>query len=78
VLGRVPPGWGARELAAVESFLVRAATLEDKALVRQMAERILGRIRLDAPELLAGLDSAADPVFDPIMAIRQALQVEEA
>jgi uncharacterized RDD family membrane protein YckC len=73
VLGRVPPGWGARELAAVESFLVRAGTLEDKALVRQMAERILGRIRQDAPEMLAG----ADPGADPIMAIRHALQVEE-
>jgi uncharacterized RDD family membrane protein YckC len=74
VLGRVPPGWGARELAVVESFLSRAGTLEDKALVRQLAERILGRIRLDAPELLAGLDFDANPV----MAIRQALQVEEA
>ena len=43
MLGRVPPGWGARELAVVESFLSRAGTLEDKALVRRMAERILGR-----------------------------------
>ena len=74
VLGRVPPGWGARELAAVESFLVRAATLEDQALVRRMAERILGRIRLDAPDLLAGADSEANPVA----AIRRALRVEEA
>ena len=32
MLGRVPPGWGARELAAVESFLARAGTLEDQAL----------------------------------------------
>ena len=74
VLGQVPPGWGARELAVVESFLVRAGTLEDKALVRRMAERILDRIRRDAPDLLAGFDSAADPVA----AIRQALRVEEA
>jgi uncharacterized RDD family membrane protein YckC len=73
VLGRVPPGWGARELAFVESFLARAGALEDRELVRQMAERILDRIRRDAPELLAGIDTGADPVA----AIRQALQVEE-
>ena len=73
VLGQVPPGWGARELAVVESFLVRAGTLEDKALVRRMAERILDRIRLDAPELLMGLD----PGTDPVGMIRHALQVEE-
>lgn len=72
VLGRVPPGWGARELAVVETFLARAGTLEDPALVRQMADRILDRIRRDAPELLAGVDAAASPV----VAIRQALQVE--
>ncbi len=74
VLGRVPPGWGARELAVVESFLVRAGTLEDKALVRRMAERILGSIRQDAPDLLVGLDFDANP----LAAIRHALQVEEA
>jgi uncharacterized RDD family membrane protein YckC len=72
VLGRVPPGWGPRELAVVESFLARADTLEDRVLSWQMADRILGRIRRDAPELLAGVDTAADPVA----AIRQALQVE--
>ena len=74
VLGQVPPGWGARELAVVESFLVRAGTLEDKALVRRMAESILDRIRRDAPDLLTDLDTGSDPVT----AIRQALQVEEA
>jgi len=74
VLGRVPPGWGARELAVVESLLVRAGTLEDQALVRRMAERILDRIGRDAPEMLAGPERDADPVA----AIRQALRVEEA
>ena len=77
VLGRVPPGWGARELAVVESFLARAGNLEDQALARQMAERILGRIRQDAPDLLMGLDPGIDPDADPVAAIRQALQVEE-
>lgn len=70
VLGRVPPGWGARELAAVETFLARAGTLEDTAMTWEMADRILDRIRHDAPELLAGVDTRSDPVA----AIRQALQ----
>jgi uncharacterized RDD family membrane protein YckC len=73
VLGRVPPGWGARELAVVESFLARARTLGDPAVAREMAGRILSRIQRDAPELLTGLDPGADPVA----AVRQALQVEE-
>jgi uncharacterized RDD family membrane protein YckC len=73
VLGRVPPGWGARELAVVEAFLARAGTLGDPAVAREMAQRILARIRRDAPELLAGLDPGADPVA----AVRQALQAEE-
>jgi len=73
VLGRVPPGWGPRELAAVESFLARARALEDTAGTWAMADRILDRIRRDAPELLAGVDARRDPVA----ALRQALQVEE-
>ncbi|HEX4495851.1 MAG TPA: RDD family protein [Thermoanaerobaculia bacterium] len=72
LLGRVPPGWGARELAAVEALLARAGTIEDPALVRRMADRVLDRIRRDAPGLLAGVDTGADP----LAAIRQALQVE--
>jgi uncharacterized RDD family membrane protein YckC len=70
VLGRVPPGWGPRELAAVESFLARARTFHD---TWEMADRILTRNRRDAPELLAGIDTRTDPVA----ALRQALQVEE-
>lgn len=75
VLGRVPPGWGARELAAVEAFLTRARTLEleDEAQTWAMADRILERIRRDAPDLLAGVDTRRNPVE----ALRKALQVEE-
>lgn len=73
LFGRVPPGWSARELVAVESFLSRARSLEDVAAVYEMADRILQRIRRDAPDLLAGVDTRTDPVA----AIRQALQVEE-
>jgi len=74
VLGRVPPAWSARELAVVEAFLIRAETLEDTAASWQMADRILDRIRTDAPELLAGIDTRTNP----LTALRQALQVEEA
>jgi uncharacterized RDD family membrane protein YckC len=74
VLGRVPPGWGPRELAAVEAFLARAYTLQDPGLRREMAARILERIRRDAPEMLAGVDERGDPVA----AVRQALEVAEA
>lgn len=74
VLGRVPPGWGARELAVVEAFLARVRSLDDTALTWQMADRILDRIRIDAPQLLAGVDTRTDP----IAALRRALQVEES
>ncbi len=77
VLGRVPPGWGARELAVVETFLARAATLGDPEVAREMAGRILARIRRDAPELLTGIDPPFDPNADPVAAVRQALQAEE-
>lgn len=73
VIGRVPPGWGARELALVEALLARARVLDDPALVWQMADRVLERIARDAPELLSGVDVRTDPVA----ALRQALQVEE-
>jgi uncharacterized RDD family membrane protein YckC len=73
IIGRVPPGWGPRELAAVESFLARAQGLEDPARTYEMADRILDRLRRDSPELLAGIDSRGNPVE----VIRRALQVEE-
>ncbi len=74
LIGRVPPGWGPRELAAVESFLVRARELEASGRLSEMADHILDRLRRDAPELLAGLDTRRHPVE----VIRRALQVEEA
>src|SRR4051794_34222152 len=74
VLGRVPPGWGARELAAVESFLARAWTLE-APLSRRMAERILAAVRRAAPELLADAAPGADTA-DPVAVLRRALEAE--
>ena len=72
VLGRVPPGWGPRELALVEAFLARAGEMDDLAATWEMADRILARLRRDAPELLEGLDTRNDPIGS----IRRALQVE--
>lgn len=71
VLGRVPPGWGARELAVVEAFLARAELLEPP-LRRQMAERVLDGVRRDAPGLLAD----AVPGADPVAVLRRALEAE--
>lgn len=70
LLGRVPAGWGAREVALVESFLARAGQLADRD---EMALRILRRIRADAPEMMAGITPSADPVAE----IRRALAVGE-
>jgi uncharacterized RDD family membrane protein YckC len=72
VLGRVPPGWGPRELALVEAFLARAGELDDMAATWEMADRILDRIRRDAPDFLAGIDTRENPV----VALRRALQAE--
>jgi uncharacterized RDD family membrane protein YckC len=72
VLGRVPPGWGPRELALVEAFLTRAGGMDDMAATWEMADRILDRLRRDAPELLEGLDTRNDPIGS----IRRALQAE--
>ena len=72
VLGRVPPGWGPRELALVEAFLARAGGMDDMAATWEMADRILDRLRRDAPELLEGLDTRNDPSGS----IRRALQAE--
>ena len=56
LLGRVPPGWSAREVAIVESFLARAEELRDAAARDQMARLLLSRMERDAPEMVAGLD----------------------
>ncbi|HVR08119.1 MAG TPA: RDD family protein, partial [Thermoanaerobaculia bacterium] len=75
LLGRVPPGWSAREVAIVESFLARAGELRDAATRDEMARLLLSRIERDAPELLAGLDESRAAA--PVGALRQALAAEE-
>ena len=76
LLGRVPPGWSAREVAIVESFLARAEELRDAAARDEMARLLLSRIERDAPELLAaGLDPRR--IEAPVAALRLALAAEE-
>lgn len=59
-LARVPPGWGPREVAVVESYFARRAELEvDQALF--LARRFVGWVERDAPELLEGTDPGNDP-----------------
>jgi uncharacterized RDD family membrane protein YckC len=72
LLGRVPPGWGAREVAIAEGFLARSRELRDAAGRDEMARRLLARVERDAPELVAGLDRG-----DPVRALRLALAAEE-
>jgi uncharacterized RDD family membrane protein YckC len=76
LLGRVPPGWGPREVAAVEAFLARSDGFEDSARLYELADRILGRLRQETPEFLADLDPR-EVRRDPVAALRKALQVEE-
>ena len=72
VLHRVPRGWGARELAVLESFLRRAPDLEPERSQR-MAHRLLACIERDDPELLRGAQAGGDP----IERLRQALSAEK-
>ena len=76
LLGRVPPGWGAREVAVVESFLARAGELGDVGERDAMALRILKRIAADAPEMMAGITPSADPVREIRRALARYLAAE--
>jgi uncharacterized RDD family membrane protein YckC len=75
LLGRVPPGWAARDVAVVEGFLARAGELHDAAARDEMARRLLARVERDAPELLAGLGRPG--IEGPVAMLRQALAAEE-
>lgn len=68
-LGRIPPGWTAREVALAESFFARTDELDlDQALF--LARRFNGWLTRDAPELL---DGGPDPERDPLEALAHAL-----
>lgn len=72
-LGRIPPGWGPREVAVAESYLRRSGEMSP-GRSRYLARRLLRLVELHAPEYLEGL-AAED---DPGLALRRALEVPEA
>jgi uncharacterized RDD family membrane protein YckC len=75
VLGRVPPRWGAREVALAESLLARAGELEgDRA--ERLAHQLLAWIERDAPEMLAAAGDPATRRAAPVEALRRALAAE--
>jgi uncharacterized RDD family membrane protein YckC len=53
-LARVPRGWGAREVALLESFLRREPELDPEA-ARTIAARLVSALRRDDPAFLEGL-----------------------
>lgn len=67
-LGRIPPGWTAREVALAEAFFARTEELDlDQTLfIARLFNRWLVR---DAPDLLTG----TEPGRDPLGALGQAL-----
>ncbi len=69
MIGRIPPGWGAREVGVVESFLSRQGELADPGQRAELAGRLLARVERDAPHFLEGVDRR-----DPVQALRLALQ----
>ncbi len=74
VLGRIPAGWGAKEVALAESFFRRAGDMAEVRR-RRLAGRLLAWVERDAPELLPPGASAAGG--DPEPALRRALEVGE-
>ncbi|MCP4656427.1 MAG: RDD family protein [bacterium] len=71
-LRRLPAGWGAREIAVVESFLGRAAIMET-ARAWSLATQLLDWIDQQEPDFLAA-DWKSSP--DPILTLRTALAAE--
>jgi uncharacterized RDD family membrane protein YckC len=73
IVPRVPRGWGAREVALIESFLHRAAEFDPQTRER-IAGRLLAWIHRDDPDLLAGADTGQERAA----ILRRALGVEGA
>ncbi len=76
VLGRVPPGWGAREVALAESLLARSADLEGDRADR-LARRLLSWVERDAPEMLAAAGDPASLGATPVESLRRVLAADE-
>jgi len=60
-LGRIPPGWGAREVALAEAFFARVSELEPDQS-RFLARRLLALLERDAPDLVERDRADADPL----------------
>jgi hypothetical protein len=61
VVGRIPAGWGAREVSVLESLLRRAEDM-DPTRARSLARDLLSCIERDDPSLLAGTPDDIDPL----------------
>lgn len=70
IVGRIPAGWGPRQVSVVESLLRRADGM-DPVRARALARDLLDLLERDDPTLMA--EVPADP--DPVVRLRRAVQV---
>ncbi len=73
-LGRHPAGWGAREVAVVESFL-RRTELMDREGAQGLADRLLGWIETTEPDFWQKIAPTLIDSEDRVLVLRQALEV---
>ena len=71
-LGRIPPGWGPREVAVAESYLRRSREM-NLGRSRHLARRLLRLVGESAPDYAAEVAAYEDPD----LALRRALRVTE-
>ncbi len=72
-LGRHPPGWRAREVVVVESFL-RRAELMDRDRAQSLADRLLRWIEASEPAFWAEVEPGLSDSDDGVLILRQALE----
>ena len=72
-LGRHPSGWGAREVAVVESFL-RRAELMDSDGAQHLAEKLLRWIETSEPGFWGEVEPGLIDSEDRLLVLRQALE----
>ncbi len=73
-VGRHPDGWGARDVAVVESFL-RRAELMDRESAQGMADRLLRWIEATEPGFWQEVEPNLIKSEDRVLVLRQALEV---
>jgi len=72
-LGRHPDGWGAEEVAVVESFLRRAELLE-RETAQALAGQLLSWIQAKEPAFWAEAEPGSEPSEDRVLALRTVLE----